>query len=277
MSLPGGSDLLVVARSVLLDALEALETHLDALVLIGAQAVYFHTGGAPVALPAATKDSDLAIDRRRLADEPLLEQAMIRAGFEPGRDPGSWHGAMGVPVDLMIPESMSDPGGRRGGRIPPHSRRATRRATGLEAAIVDNAPMEIAALDATDDRAFTIAVAGPAALIVAKMHKLGDRDEQDPARLNDKDAHDIYRLLVGVSTPDLSRALETLLGSELAANATRVALDHFVDLFAAGPEALGCQMAGRAEELVGNPATVASSTAELARDLARAVGRASSA
>jgi hypothetical protein len=273
MSPPGGSDLLELARRVLLDALEALEDQHDALVLIGAQAIYLHTGGALVALPEATKDSDLAVDRRRLAEEPLLEQAMARAGFELAKDPGSWRGAMGVPVDLMIPDSMSDPGGRRGGRIPPHSRRATRRASGLEATMVDRASMRIAALEATDDRAFTIAVAGPAALVVAKMHKLGERDERDPARLNDKDAHDVYRLLVGVSTEDLSGALDTLLGNDLAAEATRVALDYFVDLFAAGPEAPGCQMAGRAEQLVGDPANVALSTAELASDLVRAIRR----
>lgn len=102
---------------------------------------------------------------------------------------------MGVPVDLMIPESMSEPGGRRGGRVPPHSKHATRRASGLEAAIVDHAPRQIAALDPEDARTFVTEVAGPAALLVAKLHKLGDRDESDSDRLNDKDAHDVYRLL----------------------------------------------------------------------------------
>lgn len=36
---------------------------------------------------------------------------------------------------------------------------------------------------------------------------------------------------MGVATYDLSRALETLLDDELAAEATRVALDYFIDLF----------------------------------------------
>ena len=57
------------------------------------------------------------------------------------------------------------------------------------------------------------------------MHKLGERDEREPARLNDKDAHDVYRLLMGVPTNDLSGDLSALLGDELAAEATRVALD----------------------------------------------------
>ncbi|MGH3850040.1 MAG: hypothetical protein ACRDRT_10100, partial [Pseudonocardiaceae bacterium] len=127
MSLPGATDpLLVLTRRVLLDALEALIDQHDALILIGAQAIYLHTNAAQVALPEATKDSDLAVDRRELADDPLLEEAMERAGFRRIGEPGAWLGAMGVPVDLMMPESMSDPGGRRGGRVPPHSRLAVR-------------------------------------------------------------------------------------------------------------------------------------------------------
>ncbi|MDN5852236.1 MAG: hypothetical protein L0K86_05185 [Actinomycetia bacterium] len=43
-------DLSVRARSVLLDALIALEAHRDSVVVIGAQAIYLHTGGASVAV-----------------------------------------------------------------------------------------------------------------------------------------------------------------------------------------------------------------------------------
>lgn len=50
MSPPGDADLLVAARGVLLDTLEALAAHRDALVVIGAQAIYLHTGEADVAL-----------------------------------------------------------------------------------------------------------------------------------------------------------------------------------------------------------------------------------
>jgi len=273
MSPPGDSDLMVLARRVLLDALEALYDQRDALVLIGAPAIYLHTGAVATALPATTKDSDLAIDRRRLSDDPLIEDAMSRAGFELGKDPGSWLGPMGTPVDLMVPESMSDPGGRRGGRVPPHSKRATRRASGLEAAIVDHAPATIASLDPDDGRSFTIEVAGPAALLVAKLHKLGERDQRDPTRLIDKDAHDVYRLLVAVDTEDLAGMLKMLLSSNLAAPPTQVALAYFNELFVGGPDAPGPQMAGRAEALLGDPATVAQSVAALASDLARAVGR----
>lgn len=99
---------------------------------------------------------------------------MTRSGFH--RDfvhpqPGSWLSRKGVPVDLMVPEALAAGPGRRGARIPPHSRHATRRTAGLEAAVVDHAPMTIAALDATDARRVEIAVAGPGALLVSKLHK----------------------------------------------------------------------------------------------------------
>src|SRR5580658_11171853 len=129
------SDQLVAARSALLDALTALQSHLDAIVLIGAQAIYLHTGAAPVALAETTKDSDLAVDPRTLSNSPLLDDAMTRAGFH--RDlqhpqPGGWLSASGIPVDLMVPEALAGRRGRRGARIPPHSTHATRRTAGLE-------------------------------------------------------------------------------------------------------------------------------------------------
>jgi hypothetical protein len=160
-------------------------------VVIGAQAIYLHTGAADVALAEATKDSDLAVDPRALGDDPLIEAAMVGAKFH--RDvlnpqPGSWWlSADGIPVDLMVPEALAGKGGRRGARIPPYSRHAARRAPGLEAAIVDNAPMTIRALDPSDHRQATVAVAGPAALLVAKLHKIGERTDR-PNRLIDKDA-----------------------------------------------------------------------------------------
>jgi hypothetical protein len=74
-------DLLVKARSVLLDALEALDKQRDAVVVVGAQAIYLRSGQAIVAVAEATKDADLAINPRVLPQEPLLEEAMEAAGF----------------------------------------------------------------------------------------------------------------------------------------------------------------------------------------------------
>lgn len=53
MNRPGEADVLVAARSTLLDALEALADQRAALVLVGAQAIHLHTGDTPVALAEA--------------------------------------------------------------------------------------------------------------------------------------------------------------------------------------------------------------------------------
>ncbi len=61
MSSNGAGDLLVQARSALLDALTALWDHRDSVVVIGAQAIYLHTGAVGVALAEATKTARLSV------------------------------------------------------------------------------------------------------------------------------------------------------------------------------------------------------------------------
>jgi len=92
MNPPGDDNLLVHARSALLDALDALQAHHGALIVIGAQAVYLRSGAAVVALAESTKDSDLAVNPRDLGDDPHLEEAMTSAGFylNTNRQPGAW-------------------------------------------------------------------------------------------------------------------------------------------------------------------------------------------
>jgi len=272
MNRAGDSNLLVEARSALLDALEALRAQRGAVVLIGAQAIYLHTGSVDVALAEATKDSDLALDVRALSDHPQIEKAMEEAGFvlNPNGQPGAWLSRLGVPVDVMIPAAQAGPRKGRGIRVPPHSNRAARRTIGLEAAVVDHAPMRVEALADGDSRAYEVNVAGPGALLVAKLHKLGER-AAEASRLVDKDAHDSYRILAAISTADLAGAFRTLLDDALSRSVTEQALHYLEDLFAAGPEALGCLMAGRAEEGIGDPDFVASATYVLAGDLLAAV------
>jgi hypothetical protein len=271
MSTNGDTELLE-ARGALLDAIEALREQRHAIVVIGAQAVYLHTGGAPVALAEATKDSDLALDSRVLHDEPTIEHAMRAAGFPLDRDaqPGAWVSGAGVPVDLMVPEALAGPRGRRSrsARIPPHARKTTRRATGLEGTVVDCAPMEIGALETHDKRRYVVRVAGPAGLIVAKLHKLHER-RMTPTRLNDKDAHDVYRLLVSVPTAVTAAGFDRLLADHLSRPVTEAGLAQLRTLFAEGPTALGARMAGQAEERLGDPEVVAASASVLADDLLR--------
>ncbi len=283
MSKHGEPDgLLLAARSGLLVALEALESHRDSGGGIGAQAIYLRTESAPGAVAEATKGSDLALDPRSLDDDPRIEAAMAQGGFarhENGQ-PGQWVNAVADRVDLMVPESLADDGGKRtrGARIKPHHEHAMRRARGLEAAVVDNERMTVPALDAADERAYEVRVAGSAALLVAKAHKIGDRDKDAPERLVDKDAHDLYRILVATETEVLSAGVRRLfsdrsarevtkLSDRSAREVTKEAIDFLRKLFAAGRLAVGSMMVGRAEEGVGEPETVALQTSILTADL----------
>jgi len=146
-----------------------------------------------------------------------------------------------------------------------------RRARGIEATLVDNSKMVIRAIDvANDSREFVVAVAGPAALLVAKLHKIHDRIDT-PSRSDNKDAHDLYRLLRAVETPVFVDAIGRLLSDAVSVEVTRDALGQLRDLFARGAGARGSLMAGAAEELVGDPAAVSESVALLAQDLLEAL------
>jgi hypothetical protein len=79
----------VLARRVLLDALDALGAHRDSIILVGAQAVYLHTGASQMAVPEYTTDADLALDPRLLQPHPLLADVLGAAHFRPGKNPGT--------------------------------------------------------------------------------------------------------------------------------------------------------------------------------------------
>ena len=79
------------ARRVLLDALTALQAQLDAVVLVGAQAVYLRTAGRLPTYQPFTTDADLVPSPDLLTARPPLGDVMIAAGFvlpgEPRRCP----------------------------------------------------------------------------------------------------------------------------------------------------------------------------------------------
>src|SRR5689334_5461659 len=145
MTTPALDPLYVAARGVLLDALEALEDHRPAVILVGAQAIYVRTGAADLDASVApyTTDADLALNPRHLGPDPRIEQAMHAGGFRLTSEPGIWTASatvggtsVEVPVDLLVPASMA--AGNRAARLPGHGKHATRRTPGLEAAVVDN-------------------------------------------------------------------------------------------------------------------------------------------
>src|ERR1700677_2027521 len=162
--MPGAPDPLYVrARSALLDALDALQPHLDAVVLVGAQAVYVHTGNADVGGAEYTTDADFSISPSELADSPILGDLLAAHGFTPREHPGGWLSPSGIYIDLMVPEALAGPG-TRGGGLATHGKRAARRAKRLEGATVDRDRSTVAALEPTDTRETEIWVAGPGAL-----------------------------------------------------------------------------------------------------------------
>ncbi len=63
-------DAYILARRILLDALEALAPHRDAVIVVGAQAIYLHTGEGDLAVSPYTTDADLALDPSALSPAP---------------------------------------------------------------------------------------------------------------------------------------------------------------------------------------------------------------
>ncbi|MDP4015336.1 MAG: hypothetical protein Q8P38_12075 [Candidatus Nanopelagicales bacterium] len=233
----------VAARRVLLDALTALAPHGNAIIVAGAQAVYLRTGVSDIAIAPYTTDGDLTLDPTLLGDEPELEVSMRGAGFElmgqESPQPGVWVASVDVageqlviPVDLIVPEAAATGGGRRGARLGIHGNRAARRAVGLEAALVDHSPITVAALDAEDPRALDVEVAGVAALLVAKAHKIHDRVlSKRPDRLSDKDAADVYRIMQTASSGETGTTLAGLSRDPRAGEPTLLALTYLGELF----------------------------------------------
>ncbi|OLR95478.1 hypothetical protein [Actinokineospora bangkokensis] len=235
---PPGADrdeLTTAARGVLLDALWALEPHLDRLTVVGGQAVHLRTSPAPLRSAAYTSDGDLHLDPRGIAEQPRIEEALRAAGFARKHAdlPGLWQRTVavgGVPtkvaVDLLTGFTLVR-GGRRSADIEPHDRMAVNRVRGLETAAVDRSAMVIGSLDPRDDRAVTVHVAGEVALLVAKAHKIGDRLEQRaarPDRLVDKDAGDVYRIMVTADAGAVAAAFTALLAHPVVGEVTGIGL-----------------------------------------------------
>lgn len=274
----------VPARRVLLDALEALGEQRGSVVIAGAQAIYLQAGPGSLPIADFTTDGDLALDPQQLADEPTLGRLMEAGGFrlkvlQGAPEPGIWEAPaivngveVMIPVDLIVPAAVAPPGGSRGARLGPHGKRAARKASGLEAALVEHRPMAVEALEADDKRALRIRVAGPAALLVAKVHKINDRIESDRRdRLDDKDASDVVRLMQSFAPDRVGPVLRQLLGHPSAGRPTAEALEAFAELF--GTRAgIGIEMASRALRLAMPAERVRAISLAWEAELAEAIG-----
>jgi hypothetical protein len=270
-------ELYVVARGVLLDALEALGPHRDAIVVVGAQAVYLRAGEADLVVAPYTTDADLALDPSLLAEIPPLEAALVQASFLPGGrgTVGVWLARratsalpeLQVQVDLLVPEAVRSGQGRRAARLRGHDANAARIVRGLEGVLVDHDVLSLRALDPADARQVEAKVAGPAGLLTAKLHKLDER--AGTSRANDKDALDVLRLLRGVETEEFAARMLRVLADPRSAEAGQRGLELLGSWFGRGGG--GAEMATRAVAGVMDADEVRLACALLAEDLISAV------
>ncbi|MGI8632163.1 MAG: hypothetical protein ACR2NA_06380 [Solirubrobacterales bacterium] len=271
----------VEARRVLLDALDALRSHLDAVVLVGAQAVYLRTASRIESYQPFTTDADVVVDPALLGPIPPLGEAMLAGGFALTDEPGIWEARfmrpgfddeIVVPVDLIVPEELAPRAGRRAARLPgEHGKATARKSSGLAGAVVDNGPLELVSLEGDDPRAIMVNVAGFGALLVAKLHKLGDR-LATPERLHAKDAGDVYRLFDAIAPDDLTTILQALLEDPRSTATTVKALAYLDQLFIT-PAAVGVRLAVEALRGILPESTVSAAMTAYAGELRRAVDR----
>ncbi len=190
-----------IARSNLVRALKALRAYRsDAIVVVGAQAIYLQSQADDLPFSPFTLDSDIAVDPRILEEVPPIRETLELNGYQ-HRDgqPGLYwasgsddeNSIDGAAVDILVPEEFAIGRGRRDARLPGHNRGAARRTRGLEAALYDKDVREIVDFSDVSNTAHAY-VAGPAALLIAKAEKIADRGEE---RLKAKDASDVYVLL----------------------------------------------------------------------------------
>ncbi|MFG2395110.1 hypothetical protein ACGFYF_40515 [Streptomyces lavendulae] len=242
------------ARKVLLDGVDALGAHCDAVTVVGAQAVHLRTVGRTVCGPLFTPDADLVVDPLLLGETPRVEDSLRDRGFTLRKAdvPGSWQrpevcGGMVVQValDLLLPGRTVRRCGPTGGIGPWHGGMYARRADGLEAAAVDRSPMAVGSLDPTDSRRITVNVAGPTALLLAKAFKISDRLDEvgtRPERLHDKDAGDVVRLMMATTPEEVDRTCAAVRGDSRAGGAMVEGLKRLRRLFGS-PRSPGVDLA----------------------------------
>lgn len=216
----------IIARTVLLDCLELLAAQSDALVLVGAQAIYLQTPASDSGLPAATTDGDLAIDPELLFTNPDIASVLEAAGFTAHTNPGRWFSPEGVPIDLMVPSGALQASSRRTAPLSGQGAATARRTAGLELALHDNSIMELRALDPHDVRVVVVKVARPSALVVAKFIKLAERiSGANPDRILAKDASDVLRILRYTDASSIGEALSKFAVAGLGSGTIEAAID----------------------------------------------------
>ena len=173
----GGPDpLYVEARIALLDAADALSEQLDAVVLVGAQAIYLHTGDADFATAEYTTDADLCVAPPDLSDTPLLaELSWEPAGSFSGSIPGRGSVRMGSLLTSWFPRCwpVSAPAGLASAlteRKQPGEPRVWR-----ERSLTGRPRISALLIPATNDRLRCWSPGPPRSLVAKVAQKIADR------------------------------------------------------------------------------------------------------
>jgi hypothetical protein len=207
------------SRRLLITTIVALGEHANAMTVVGAHAVHVwvQKKWGPVDMES-TRDGDLAVNPVLIAEDPKIMQIMAEIGLEPARPerPGiygyvnerglSW--VQRTTVDLLVPETYAGSKGRSA-RIP-GQKSATTRAYGLELAIHDRTLIRISTTDGEPEMSVEVNVAGPAALLIAKAHKVSERladVDKRPDRLRPKDSGDIALLMMVTDGAEMAKTM----------------------------------------------------------------------
>ena len=132
--------------------------------------------------------------------------------------------------------------------------------------MVDNELHKIASFDDSDRRHHLIRVAGPAALLVAKVIKIGDRSE---LRRQPKDGLDVLRLLQSQDTIPLATRLAELANDPIAGDVTRTAMT-WLALSGQGVDGPLADLTAQTVAGLTDPTTITGSLVALVEDLASA-------
>ena len=154
----------------------------------------------------------------------------------------------------------------------PHGRDVLRITDGLDSALIDNSVLTISSFEAEDPRSYEMKVAGPAALIIAKTAKIGDRLMGSSERLTSKDAHDVYRLLLATQTELLGQLFQKLLSNPISASESQIGLTAFTQLFAKSQDAPGNRLVAEAAKGIEDADLLMASSWALASDLVETLG-----
>jgi hypothetical protein len=270
----------VAARRALLDALDALDRHADAVVVAGSQAIYALDPSPVDGVRPCAADSDLVLDPDRLPAFPPLCEAMRDAGFVPRRGHAGawwpvrhrlarfWWSADATKVDLVDP---GDETGRPSRAFALHGANVVRPCPILRLALGDRARALFEAAEAGDSRRREATVAGPGALLLTKVHELRARSRQTSERgspderMPRKDALDVLRVLRQPAPRVLAGVASLVSRADLRPTALSC-LEGLEDLFG-HPGALGARLVGEALDPLRSREDAAQEASDRARDL----------